>query len=388
MTRLPCTHAARSAIVAFDAAPAFRPRGCNGSRRRRRSATWSNSRTRETHTLVSIVPVGRQHRVRDDVNGQDVLRWPYASIDEFKARPSLSGIPLLAPWANRLDEQAFYANGKRYAFDMALGNVRGAIPIHGFLQTTDRWQVVDIERRRAIGVGDEPARVLSPPGVDEAVAVRAHHRDHASSARAACSKSPSRSQTSSAEPMPVAIGFHPYFQLTDSTRDDWTIAVGARTRLAARRQQAPDRGTRADRTAVSEPERRRRSGTHDLDDVFGDLVRDGQGRATMSVTGKRSGSTSRWDQTIESVVIYAPAWDGTFICFEPMAAITNALNLAHEASTRTCRAFRQARRGRRDSGSSPAGSDREESTPWHRVVALVVIAVTAVPARHTKARHV
>src|SRR5262249_25371265 len=43
------------------------------------------------------------------------------------------GIPFLAPWANRLDEQAFYANGKRYAFDMQLGNVRGPRPIHGFL---------------------------------------------------------------------------------------------------------------------------------------------------------------------------------------------------------------------------------------------------------------
>ena len=48
----------------------------------------------------------------------------------------------MGPWANRLDEQAFYANGKRYAFDMSLGNVRGDIPIHGFLTTTDQWQVI------------------------------------------------------------------------------------------------------------------------------------------------------------------------------------------------------------------------------------------------------
>ena len=33
----------------------------------------------------------------------------------------------------------------------------------------------------------------------------------------------------SAEPMPVSIGFHPYFQLTDSPRDEWTISLGART---------------------------------------------------------------------------------------------------------------------------------------------------------------
>ena len=55
----------------------------------------------------------------------------------------MSGIPFLGPWANRLDEQAFYANGKRYAFDMDLGNVRGAIPIHGFLTTNNKWKVVE-----------------------------------------------------------------------------------------------------------------------------------------------------------------------------------------------------------------------------------------------------
>jgi len=52
------------------------------------------------------------------------------------------GIPFLAPWANRLDEQAFYANGRRYAFNMQLGNVRGAHPIHGFLSAA-QWEVVE-----------------------------------------------------------------------------------------------------------------------------------------------------------------------------------------------------------------------------------------------------
>ena len=28
--------------------------------------------------------------------------------------------------------------------------------------------------------------------------------------------------------MPVAIGFHPYYRLTDSKREDWVISVGAR----------------------------------------------------------------------------------------------------------------------------------------------------------------
>ena len=85
------------------------------------------------------------------------------------------GIPFLAPWANRLDEQAFYANGKRYAFDMELGNVRGEHPIHGFLAAA-KWEVVEAKADAALGVGDEPAGVLPAAGLDGAVSVRAHHR--------------------------------------------------------------------------------------------------------------------------------------------------------------------------------------------------------------------
>ena len=33
----------------------------------------------------------------------------------------------------------------------------------------------------------------------------------------------------SAEPMPVAIGFHPYFQVNDAPRDEWTFGLAART---------------------------------------------------------------------------------------------------------------------------------------------------------------
>ena len=58
----------------------------------------------------------------------------------------MSGIPFLAPWANRLDEPAFYANGKKYPFNLDLGNVRPGQnnhPMHGFLTTATQWNVVD-----------------------------------------------------------------------------------------------------------------------------------------------------------------------------------------------------------------------------------------------------
>src|SRR4030088_3083779 len=94
-------------------------------------------------TVVSIVPAVGNIAFELIVKGQNVLRWPFSSVAEFKAKPAMSGIPFLGPWANRLDEQAFYANGTRYPFDMTLGNVRGAIPIHGFLTTNSQWQLVE-----------------------------------------------------------------------------------------------------------------------------------------------------------------------------------------------------------------------------------------------------
>ena len=69
---------------------------------------------------------------------------------------------------------------------------------------------------------------------------------------------------------------------------------------------------------------------YSLDHVFADLVRDEQGRAVMSVKGR----SQRLDVTLgpnyRAVVIYAPASDRPFVCFEPMVAITNAMNAAHK----------------------------------------------------------
>ena len=96
-----------------------------------------------TQTIVSILPSVGNIAFEMKVKGQNILYWPYGSIEEFKARPGMSGIPFLGPWADRLDEQAFFANGRRFAFDMQLGNVRGDMPIHGFVTTTDRWHVVE-----------------------------------------------------------------------------------------------------------------------------------------------------------------------------------------------------------------------------------------------------
>ena len=280
-----------------------------------------------THTLVSIIPSVGNIAFAMNVNGHDVLRWPYSSIDEFKARPSLSGIPLLAPWANRLDEPAFFANGTRYPFDMTLGNVRGDIPIHGLLQTTNLWKVVDLNAdARSAWVTSRLEFFRHPSLMKQwpfAHTIEMTYRLGGGALEVAVAIT-----NVGAEPMPVAIGFHPYFKLTDSVRDDWTIAVGARTRWLLADNKLPTGGTEPIERLFPNPNAAPLRALN-LDDVFGDLVRDGQDRATMSVIGK----TQRLDVTMgpnfKSVVIYSPA-GRDFICFEPMSAVTNALNLTQK----------------------------------------------------------
>jgi aldose 1-epimerase len=65
-----------------------------------------------------------------------------------------------------------------------------------------------------------------------------------------------------------------------------------------------------------------------LDDVFGNLVRGPDGRAQFWVEGNKERITVAYGPKFEVAVVYAPP-GREFICFEPMAAVTNALSLTH-----------------------------------------------------------
>src|SRR4029079_3661722 len=300
-----------------------------------------------SQTIVSILPSVGDIAFAMKVKGHDILRWPYASIDEFKARPALSGIPFVGPWANRLDEQAFYANGKRYRFDMDLGNVRGAIPIHGFLTTTDRWQVIEIKAHGCAAWVTSRLEFFRQPAWMKQWPF-AHTIELTYKLEKGELEVSTPLTSSSAEAMPVAIGFHPYLQLTDSPRNAWTVSIGARTHWLLAPSKVPTGETES--ADVLFPNRRPATlDDYNLDDVFSDLERDQQGRATMSVVGKSQRLDVILGPTFRSVVIWAPhpdnkgrgsqslgapatagrgnaapqtAQDRNFICIEPMAGIS------------------------------------------------------------------
>jgi len=191
--------------------------------------------------------------------------------------------------------------------------------------------------------------------------------------------------------MPVVIGFHPIFELPEGNRNDWTVSLDAKTHWIEIPQRLPTGETQpiesffgSDRTAIQLKKYAL------IDDVFTDLIRDANGRATMklmyggkelhTILGPKFKAVLAWSTPLSSVsggggrggagagagrgggqgapasppapsgpfpvdpaqgvkvapLAVAPAEGAPaptskgFIAFEPMVAITNALNLAHK----------------------------------------------------------
>jgi aldose 1-epimerase len=276
-------------------------------------------------TEVSIVPSIGNIAYAFMVRGKNILWSPFRSLAEMQAKPALCGVPFLAPWANRLDQDAFYANGKKYLLNADLGNLRrdqNEKPIHGLLLFSPHWKVIKLE------ANDRSAYVVSrlefwrypelmaqfpfahaiemtyrlAGGVLEVETLLENHAD---------------------EPMPVGVGYHPYFQVPDTPRDQSKVHVAAREHLELSPLLIPTGA----RTPVNLPDPVSLATTQ-LDDVFSSLVRGADGRAEFWVEGGGRRISVIYGPKYTVAVIYAPPGQN-FICFEPMSAITDAFNLAH-----------------------------------------------------------
>jgi aldose 1-epimerase len=277
---------------------------------------------------VAIVPSVGNTAYEMNVHGKNILYFPYADVSEFQKNPQLSGIPFLAPWANRLDQQAFWANGKKYAFDMELGNVRGANPIHGLLASSPYWQVISV-------VGDKrSARATSHLEFwryPELMAQWpfAHEYEMTYTLKDGVLEIRISVTNLSHDPMPVAIGFHPYYRIPDVARDAWTGHIPARRRIVADNRLIPTGEYRAMDIPEKFPLRGRT-----LDDGFIDLQRDADGRAVFSIESGTMKVETMFGPKYPVAIVWEPnAQSGQpqpFICFEPMSGVTNAVNLAHD----------------------------------------------------------
>lgn len=274
---------------------------------------------------VRVVPSVGNMAYRYLVNGKNILWFPFSSPEELRARPALCGIPLLAPWANRIDGDAYWVDGRQYRLNPELGNLRrdaNQRPIHGLLSFSPAWALT------ASGANADSAYATSRLAFWRypdlmAQFPFAHEVTMTYRLAGGALQVETSLENHSATGMPVAIGYHPYFQLYDAPRDDWTVHLAARERWLLDSFLIPTGRREAVPWADSQP---LRGGA--LDDVFGGLMADTDEAARFWVRGDRQKITVTYGPKYRVAVVYAPQGK-SFICFEPMSAVTNAFNLAH-----------------------------------------------------------
>ena len=273
---------------------------------------------------VSIAPSLGNNAYEMKVHGHAVLWSPYSSPSEFKQKPVLMGVPLLAPWANRLDEDSFWANGRRYTLNAGLDNFRRdqlGQPIHGLVSYSPGWKVVDS------GADAQSAWVTSrlefwrrPDWMAQfpfAHTIQMTHRLSGGALQVTLTV-----ENLSSAPMPLSMGFHPYFALQD--RDAWSLHLPVREHVTLSDRLIPTGEIKPAEMPDSFPLR----GAH-LDDVFTGLVRDATGRAVFSAANGGRRISVSYGPKYPVAVVFAPP-GRNFVCFEPMTGVTDAFNLAHQ----------------------------------------------------------
>lgn len=273
---------------------------------------------------VSIAPSIGNIAYELKVNGKNALWTPFQTLGEFRSKPALCGIPFLAPWANRLDQDAFYANGKKYVLNPELGNLRrdaNGKPIHGLVAFSSRWNVSEIAADEGSAHVTSRLEFWRFPDL-MAQFPFAHTIEMTYRLSNGVLQVETMMENHSAEPIPVAVGYHPYFQIHDAPRDQWKVHLSASEHLELSKLLIPT----GERKPNPFPDPVSLAGAQ-LDDVFGKLVRGPDGKAVFSVQGNKEKISVLYGPKYTVAVVYAPQ-GRNFICFEPMSAVTNAFNLA------------------------------------------------------------
>ena len=278
------------------------------------------------NTEVLIAPTLGNRAYAMNVGGANVLHMPARKIAELN---ELSGIPFLAPWANRIPGGGFRANDKWYAFNESLGVLRihgtkepgDHIAIHGMLFASNLWQVTEA------GSDSHGAWATSrfefwryPPLM--ANWPFAHEYEMTYRLANGVLATSVSVKNLSAEPMPVSIGFHPYFTLPGVPRSECNARIPARSHVETDEHLCATGEFRPNQLPDPVP-----LATTTLDDGFTDLIRDPQNGAVFRLEGGDRAIEVAFGAKWQVGVVYSPPGK-EFICFEPMAAVTNGINLA------------------------------------------------------------
>jgi galactose mutarotase-like enzyme len=259
---------------------------------------------------ASVIPAIGSLIASFQVDGQELLALP-ASVDDYARHGTATAVPLLFPWANRLEALRYAAGGR--SVDLSghrdLMQFNGGLPIHGVLPSFVRMSVVDRS-------GDELAAVVEPAAGEPVL--RVFPFPHRLGVRVAVRPSALTVETTlvatSDQGVPVSLGYHPYLALPGGDRDDWRVSLSAREHLLLDDRLIP--------TGTTEPADMREVSLlgRSFDDGYGSLGETG----TLRLQGGGRTLTVLLEEGYSHAQVYAPE-GRRFVALEPMTAPTNAL---------------------------------------------------------------
>jgi aldose 1-epimerase len=233
-------------------------------------------------------------------------------LEAAARKGSTAGIPLLYPWANRLDGAQYAYRGRTVVLDSqskVLHLDEHGLPIHGVPWAQLCWEVTDARpdglRARLDWTGAELLAVFP----------FRHHVELEVELRPEGLSIETTVVASGGEAVPVSFGFHPYLALPGEPRAEWRLVLPRMRRLLLDARGIPT-GVEAPFAAFDG-----QLGTQSLDDGFGLLQRP----ATFSVGGRQRRLSVELLSGYGYGQVFAPK-DKPFVALEPMTAPTAALS--------------------------------------------------------------
>jgi aldose 1-epimerase len=226
-------------------------------------------------------------------------------LEAYARTGATMGIPLLHPWANRLDGWSYAALGRTVDLRAARAIVpveEHGLPIHGTLPRA--WRVVASDWRLAAELAEGASAAFPYPH-----RVRLEVELSVATLRIRTTVMPT-----SPHAVPVAFGFHPYFVLPGVPRAAWRIELPVRCHVVTDERLIPD-GPPERVEPYSGP-----LGDRVYDDGFDQLEQP----AVFAVAGGGRRIEVAFEQGYGVAQVFAPA-DRDVVCFEPMTAPANAL---------------------------------------------------------------
>ena len=212
------------------------------------------------------------------------------SLEAYRKERGLGrGNPLMAPFANRIDREHYFFQGKKYLLNDELGNFIRAggsnLPIHGLLAYDTRWEVVKS------GASDKSGAFLTARiefyKYPELMAQFpfAHTWEITYRLKDGQLECTTSVQNVGNSPMPVHYGYHPYF-VPDGPRTEWRLHSAARKHWIVDDFLIPSGELEPAEQFLPGSTRDLTLGKAFIDGGFTALVRDRKGLARFWVAGK------------------------------------------------------------------------------------------------------